>query len=169
MKDTSLGAVAMETRYEVVCRDAAGNIKWVATAKNLVVTAGLNALITACFKTIPSSVDWYLGLKSTGTPDAADTMSSHGTWTELTAYSESTRPTWTAGSVSSGSVSNTASKARFTANGSMTVLGLFMTSNNTKSGTTGTLYGAADFTEGSRAMVSSDTLDVTATVSATAS
>ena len=33
----------------------------------------------------------------------------------------------------------------------------------------GTLYGAADFTEGSRAMVSSDTLDVTATVSATAS
>jgi len=158
----------METRYEAVCRDAAGNIKWVATAKNLVVTEGLNTLITACFKTIPSSVTWYLGLKSTGTPDAADVMNSHATWTELTAYDEATRPAWTPGTVSAGSVSNTASKARFTASGAMTVLGLFMTSNNTKSGTTGTLYGAADFTEGSRAMVDNDTLDVTATVSASA-
>ena len=56
MKDTNLGAVAMITFYEAVCRDAQGNIKWVATAKNLVVTEGLNALIAACFKTIPGSV-----------------------------------------------------------------------------------------------------------------
>jgi hypothetical protein len=96
-------------------------------------------------------------------------MNSHGTWTELTAYDEAARPGWTAGTVAAGSVSNTASKARFTASGSMTVLGLFMTSVATKGGTTGTLYGAADFTEGSRAMVDNDTLDVTATVSATAS
>lgn len=169
MKNTHVGAVAMTTRYDVVCRDAQGNIKWTATAKNLVVTEGLNALITACFKTIPGSVTWYLGLKSTGTPNAADVMNSHATWTELTAYDEANRPTWTPGTVSAGSVSNTASKARFTASGNMTVLGLFMTSNNSKSGTTGTLYGAADFTEGSRGMVDNDTLDVTATVSATAS
>jgi len=51
----------------------------------------------------------------------------------------------------------------------MTVVGLLMCSNNTKGGTTGTLYGGADFSEGSRAMVDNDTLDVTATVSATAS
>jgi hypothetical protein len=164
-----LGTVTMETTYEAVCRDAAGNLKWIAHEHNLVTTAGLNALLTACFKTIPGSVTWYLGLKSTGTPVAGDTMGSHASWTELTAYSEAARPTWTPGTVSAGSVSNSASKARFTANGSMTVLGLFMTDSATKGGTTGTLYGAGDFTEGSRAMVSSDTLDVTATVSATAS
>jgi len=164
-----LGSVTMETHYEAVCRDAFGNIKWIAHEHNLVVTAGLNKLIDACFKTGLTTPAWYLGLKSTGTPNAADTMSSHATWTELVAYSEATRPAFTAGTVSGGSVSNSASKARFTANGSMTVLGLFMTDNNTKSGTTGTLYGAGDFTEGSRAMVSGDTRDVTATVSATAS
>lgn len=168
MTNTPLGAVAMETRYEVVCRDAAGRIKWTATAKNLVVTAGLNKLIDACFKTGLTTPAWYLGLKSTGTPNAADVMSSHATWTELVAYSEATRPAFTPGTVSAGSVSNSASKARFTANGSMTVLGLFLTDNNTKSGTTGTLYGAADFSEGSRGMVTNDTLDVTATISATA-
>jgi hypothetical protein len=167
--DARLGTVAMETNYEVVCRDKDGNEKWTAHIHNLVVTAGLNKLIDACFKTGLASPAWYLGLKSTGTPLAADTMSSHGSWTELTAYSEAARPTWTPGTVSAGSVSNSASKARFTANGSMTVLGLFMTDNATKSGTTGTLYGAGDFSEGSRTMVSSDTLDVTATVSATAS
>ena len=169
MQDTHLGAVAMETRYEAVCRDAAGRIKWTATAKNLVVTAGLNKLIDACFKTGLASPAWYLGLKSTGTPNAADTSASHATWTELTAYDEATRPAFTAGTVSAGSVSNSASKARFTASGSMTVLGLFLIDNNTRGGTTGTLYGAADFTEGSRAMVDNDTLDVTATISAAAS
>ena len=133
MQDTHLGAVAMETRYEAVCRDAAGRIKWTATAKNLVVTAGLNKLIDACFKTGLASPAWYLGLKSTGTPNGGRRLASHATWTELTAYDEATRPAFTAGTVSAGSVSNSASKARFTASGSMTVLGLFLTDINTKS------------------------------------
>jgi hypothetical protein len=167
--ETKLGAVAMETYYDVVCRDKDGNFKWRATIENLVVTAGLNKIIDACFKTGLASPAWYLGLKSSGTPSAGDTMGTHATWTELTAYAEAARPTWTPGTVSSGSLSNSASKARFTANGSMTVLGLFMADNSTKGGGTGTLYGAGDFTEGSRTMVSSDTLDVTATVTATAS
>lgn len=170
MEDTKLGRVEMKTHYVAECRDKDGNLKWVAEAWNLVVTEGLNALITACFKTIPGSVAWYLGLKGTATAFVAgDTMGSHGAWTELASYSEANRPTWTPGTVTTGSVSNSASKARFTANGSMTVVGMFMVSNNTKSGTTGTLYGGADFSEGNRSMVSSDTLDVTATVSATAS
>jgi len=170
-KDTTLGAVKMATHYEVVCRDKDGNLKWIAHADNLVVNEGLTALVTACFKTIPGSVTWYLGLKGTANAfAAADTMASHvNGWTELTAYDEATRPEWVEGTVTNGSVSNTLSKARFTASGSMTVVGLFMTSNNTKGGTTGTLYGGADFSEGSRAMVDNDTLDVTATVSATAS
>jgi len=142
MRDTHLGAVAMETRYEAVCRDAAGNIKWVATAKNLVVTRPEHPH-HGLLQNHPQLGDLVSRAEEHGTPDAADVMNSHATWTELTAYDEATRPAWTPGTVSAGSVSNTASKARFTASGAMTVLGLFMTSNNTKSGTTGTLYGAA--------------------------
>ena len=169
MHDTQLGTVAMETRYEAVCRDADGRIKWIATAKNLVVTAGLNKLLDACFKTGLATPLWYLGLKSTGTPQAADTMASHATWTELTAYDEAARPAFTPGTISNGSVSNSAAKAVFTASGNMTVLGIFMATSATKSETGSTLYGAADFSEGSRAMVDNDTLTVTATLSATAS
>ncbi len=165
---TTLGTVQMETRYEAVCRDASGAIKWIAHVKNLVVTAGLNKLLDAAFKTGLTTPAWYVGLKSTGTPAAGDTMSSHSTWTELTAYSESVRQTFTPGTISGGSVNNSGSKAVFTANGSMTVLGLFLADNSTKSGTTGTLYGAGDFSEGSRAMVSGDTLTVTCTLTAAA-
>jgi len=170
MHDTNLGSAMMETLYEAICRDKDGHVKWIAHAKNLVVTEGLNTLISNTFKSAAGSVVWYLGLKSTGTPVAGDVMNSHASWTELVAYSEANRVTFNnSGTVTGGSLSNSANKARFTANGNMTVYGLFMTSSNTKSGTTGTLYGAADFSEGSRSMVSSDTLDVTATVSATAS
>lgn len=172
MADTNLGAVKMSTMYEAVCRDKDGNIKWVERVYNTVVTEGLNALISNTFKTIPGSVAWYIALKGTATAlVAGDTLAAHGAWTELASYSEANRPTWnvTGNSVTSGSLSNSANKARFTANGNMTVVGLLMCASNTKSGTTGTLYGGADFSEGNRSMVSSDTLDVTATVSATAS
>jgi hypothetical protein len=66
---------------------------------------------------------------------------------EVTAYSESNRPTATfaATNANPSVVTNTASKAVFTINGTTTVGGAFLTSNNTKSGTTGTLFSAADF------------------------
>lgn len=154
-----------ETLYIVECHAADGSLRWREEFHNLVTTAGLNALITAGFKTIPGSVAWYVGLKGTGTAVAGDTMSSHAGWTEVTAYSEANRQTWTPGSVSGGSVDNSASKAVFSINGTVTVAGCFLGSDNTKSGTTGTLYGAGDFAA-SRSMISGDTLTVQVTVSA---
>jgi len=53
----------------------------------------------------------------------------------------------------------------FTINGTATVAGAFITSSNTKSGTTGTLYGAVDFSS-SRSVISGDTLTVTVTLTA---
>lgn len=161
-------AVRMSTVYSAVCRDAHGRVKWFATAHNLVVTAGLNKILDATFKTGLAAPAWYIGLKSTGTPDAADVMSSHATWTELVDYSAATRPAFTPGTVLAGSVSNAVSPAVFTASGSMTVAGFFLTTASDKSGTTGTLYGAASFSEGNRVMVSGDTLSVTATLTAAA-
>jgi hypothetical protein len=99
-------------------------------------------------------------------------MSSHAGWTEVTAYSESTRPIATFAAATNANpsvVTNTASKATFTMNGTTTVGGAFLTSNNTKGGTTGTLFSAADFqSPGDRSVVSGDILSVTYTFSLSA-
>jgi hypothetical protein len=115
---------------------------------------------------------WYLGLYGAGasnTPAAGDTMASHAGWTEVTAYSNANRVTATlvtATTANPSVVTNTASPAVFNINGTTTVGGAFLTSENTKGGTTGTLFSAADFgSPGDRSVVNSDTLSVTYTFS----
>jgi hypothetical protein len=99
-------------------------------------------------------------------------MSSHIGWTEVTDYSEANRPTATFAAATNANpsvVTNTASKAVFTINGTTVVGGAFLTSNNTKGGTTGTLFSAADFgAPGDRSVVSGDILNVTYTFSLSA-
>ena len=56
----------------------------------------------------------------------------------------------------------------FTMNASGTIAGAFVTTDNTKNGTSGTLFSAGNFTVGDRAVVSGDTLNVTYTFSADA-
>lgn len=156
------GAARMRGKWEVVCRDKDGNVKWTEQFENIVVTEGLNDLLTATLTGGTRYTTWYVGLKGTGTPAAGDIMTSHATWSELVPYSNANRPTWTPGAVSGGSVSNTASKASFSINSGTTVYGAFLSSDNTKSGTAGHLYAAGDFSS-SRAVISGDTLEVTAT------
>ena len=83
----------------------------------------------------------------------------------MTAYSESTRVAATFAAATNANpsvVTNTASKAVFSINGTTTVGGAFLTSNSTKGGTTGTLFSAADFgSPGDRSLVSGDVLNVT--------
>jgi hypothetical protein len=158
--------------YKVQCHDAQGNLKWEADAPNLVVNVGLQDMNAKYFTGSSYTAAWYLGLygaSSTNNPAAGDTMSSHAGWTEVVAYSQATRPACTFGTPSTANPSvatNSASPATFSINGTTTVGGAFLTSNNTKSGTTGTLYSAADFSApGDRAVVSGDTLSVTYTLS----
>ncbi len=160
-----IGGPAMRSLYRVECLDAEGRIKWVEEVENLVVNAGLDDLLDKYFKGSSYSAGFFVGLKNTGTVAAADTMASHGGWTENTTYSNGTRPALTLGSVSGQSVDNAAAKASFTINGSTTIFGAFVATNSTKGGTTGTLYGAADFAA-SRAVINGDTLNVTVTLTA---
>ena len=162
-------------RFEVICRDSEGNIKWTETIDNLVVNVGLQDMNTKYFTGSSYTAAWYLGLYgsgSTNNPAASDTMSSHAGWTEVTAYSQSTRPACSFGTASTANpsvISNSGSPATFSMSGSTTVGGAFLTSNNTKGGTTGTLFSASDFTSpGDRTVVSGDTLTVTYTFSLTA-
>jgi hypothetical protein len=63
-------------------------------------------------------------------------------------------------------ISNSASVAVFSINGTTTVGGAFLTSDDTKSGTTGVLFSASDFAApGDRAVVSGDVINVTYTFS----
>jgi hypothetical protein len=158
--------------YKIQCHDAQGNLKWEDEAPNLVVNVGLQDMNAKYFTGSSYTAAWYIGLygaAASNSPAAGDTMSSHIGWTEVTAYSQATRPACTFGTPTTANPSvatNSASPATFSINGTTTVGGAFLTSNNTKGGSTGTLYSAADFSApGDRAVVSGDTLSVTYTLS----
>jgi len=158
--------------YKIQCHDKDGNLKWEDEAPNLVVNVGLQDMNAKYFTGSSYTAAWYIGLygaAASNSPAAGDTMSSHAGWTEVVAYSQATRPACTFGTPTTANPSvatNSASPATFSINGTTTVGGAFLTSNNTKSGTTGTLYSAADFSSpGDRAVVSGDTLSVTYTLS----
>ncbi len=164
----TLGGIRMKSTYHFECFDLDGNLKWEETVDNLVVNVGLNDVLSKYFKGSAYTASFFVGLKKTGTIAAGDTMASHAGWVESATFSNATRPALTLGAVSAQSVDNSASKAVFNINGSDTIFGAFVTTDNTVSGTTGTLYGAADFVA-SRAVLSGDTINVTVTLTASAS
>lgn len=158
--------------FKIQCIDKDGNLKWEAESHNLVVNQGLQSMNAVYFSAATQITTWYIGLygaASSNNPAAGDTMSSHIGWTEVTAYSNATRPTCTFGTATTADpsvITNSASPAAFNINGSTTVGGAFLTSNNTKGGTTGTLFSAADFSApGDRTVANGDTLNVTYTFS----
>ena len=171
--NTKAGEAAQATGvYHVQCHDKDGNLKWTAESKNLVVNAGLAYMAGTALTSVTQITTWYLGLYGSGatnSPAAGDTMASHAGWTEVTDYSNANRVTATfvtATTANPSVVTNTASPAVFNINGTTVVGGAFLTSENTKGGTTGTLFSAADFgSPGDRSVVSGDTLSVTYTFS----
>ena len=153
--------IGLANFWKVTCLDKDGNIKWEEDNKNIIVTAGLNHILDVQFHATTQVTAWYIGLKGAGTPVAADTMASHGSWAELTGYAGN-RKEWTEGAASSGSMTN-GSSVDFTINATATVAGAFL--NTAATGTGGTLYGVVDFSS-SRAVIDGDTLQVTVTVTA---
>jgi len=163
----NIETIGISQVYQVECFDKDGNLKWDETFKNLVVTVGRNHYLDATLKTGNASPTWYVGLKNTTAAAAGDTMASKG-WTELVPYSNANRPTFTVGTIASGSVDNASSKAVFNINATSTVFGAFLADDNAKSGTSGILLGAGNFAS-SRAVLNGDTLNVTVTCSITSS
>lgn len=158
--------------YKIQCHDVSGNLKWEAESKNLVVNGGLQDMNAKYFTGSTYTAAWYIGLygaAASNNPAASDTMSSHAGWTEIVPYSNATRPVCTFGTPTTANPSvatNSASPSSFSINATSTVGGAFLTSNSTKSGTTGTLYSAADFgSPGDRSVASGDVLTVTYTLS----
>ena len=163
----------LENYYHVECFGADGELKWSDNFKNLITTVGASDSLDKHLKGSAYTATWFVGLTgATPTFAIADTMSSHGGWTDDTTYSNGTRPALTLGAITGTStltVDNSASKAVFNINGSATMGGAFVTTVNTKGGTTGILYGGGAFSGGNRSVISGDTLNVTITCTCGAS
>lgn len=135
---------------------------------NTVTTDGKNNIFNIMFGGATQLTAWYIGLiDNTGysTNAVTDTMAAHAGWVEWTSYNETTRQSWTPAAASSGSVTNTTA-ATFTMNASGTLRGIFITSVNTKGGTTGVLWSGGIFAAGTVAVTSGDQIKITYTLSA---
>ncbi len=133
---------------------------------NGIVDVGMNSLLDVYFHAASQITTWYISLVNNSGFSAfanADTMASHAGWTELTAYDEANRVEWAEGAAASRAITN-ATTADFTINATATVKGIFVTSENTKGGATGTLWATAAFTT-PVSVVDNDILKITYTVS----
>jgi hypothetical protein len=154
--------------FHVKCFDKDGNLKWEESSHNLVVNEGLQLMNDEFFIGSGYTAAWYLGLvDNSPSPSyaAGDTMASHAGWAENEDYSELVRQTCTFATASLADpsvVSNSGSPAVFSIDATATIAGAFLTTDDTKGGTTGTLFSASTFqSPGARSVVSGDTLNVT--------
>lgn len=147
----------------------AGKLIGVHDCYNDITNVGKNYIFNVMFNggTQIANNSWFIGLISLASYSAlsaADTMASHSGWVEFTGYSQSTRVAWGSGTSTAQSTTNS-TPCQFDITSTGTVKGVFVTTNSTISGTTGTLWATALF--GADVPVTSgDQLKVTYTVSA---
>ena len=170
-------SMGLQGFYTVECVGADGQVKWVDTVPNTVTTVGKNlALDTILAGSAYTVTGPYMGLiSSTGYSaiSAADTMSSHAGWTEA---GNANAPTYTsprktcAWSAASGGSKALSAALSFAITGTGTVKGCFIVFGSgaltTIDNTAGTLLSAGLFTGGDKAVVNTDTLNVTYTLAA---
>lgn len=114
---------------------------------NGITNVGKNALLDIMFDGGTQITTWYTGLINASgytAVAALDTMGSHTGWTEFTSYSQANRVQWNPDAANAQSITNS-TLVTFDITSSGTLKGIFITSDNTKSGTTGTLWSTALF------------------------
>ena len=176
-------SVGIEGVYHVVCHDADGNIKWQDEFPNLVNAVGKELMLdTLLSGTSYTTVGPFLGLISGATPTfaAADTMSSHGGWTEFANYTvggsavrgtASFSAAASTGTTPTNVTTKTASAITYTiTGGGGTVGGCFLVTgtgaSSTQGNTSGTMYSAGAFST-AKITTAGDTVSVTYSTTAT--
>lgn len=134
---------------------------------NDITNEGKNKIFNVMFNdaTPIANNSWFIGLVNQSSFSAfapGDTMASHAGWAEFIAYSQANRVAWGSVSSTAQSVSNT-TPATFDFTGTGTIHGLFIVSNSTKNGSSGTLWSTAAFANDID-VVNSDQLKLTYTV-----
>ena len=186
MQTNAVGAESMgiQGSYYVVCRDADGNIKWEDEFPNLVNEGGKQLMLDTLLSTSGTytTVGPFLGLISGAAPTfaAADTMTSHGGWTEFINYTvggSAVRGTavFTSATSTGSTPANVTTKAAaaitYTITGAGgTVGGCFLVTGagavSTQNDTSGTLYSAGAFAT-AKVTTAGDTVSVTYSTTAT--
>lgn len=143
-----------------------GKLIYVDHFKNLMMDVGLNDMLDSYWGNASHLI--YVGLTDATptSPAAGDTMASHSGWVEDQNYSEGVRQTLSVGTAASKSIDNSAAPATFSMNATTTIGGAFLTDSNVKGGTTGILIAAGDFSGGNRAVINTDVIEVTVTLTA---
>jgi hypothetical protein len=173
--------MGVEGFYKVVCRDAAGKLKWEDEFPNLVVAVGKQLMLDTLLKgTSYTVVGPFLGLIGNSTTfAAADTMTSK-TWTEFTNYTvggSAVRGTavfasaTSAGTTPTNVTTSAATAITYTITGAGgTVYGCFLVTGtgavSTQSSTAGTLYSEGNFAV-AKAVTAGDTVSVSYSTTAT--
>jgi len=133
--------------FKFVMRDKDGVVLWVDEFRNRVPTEGLNDALDKHLNGVAYTASWSIGLidnagfSALAAGDTAAQIGGSNGWAELTSYSQANRVPLVLGAASGGSIDNTASLAVFTINASVTIYGAFISSDSTKGGTSGVLYG----------------------------
>lgn len=150
--------IKFKNTITATCYDADGNEKWTDSGHNLMVDEGLEYILGVALSDETQDATHYIGLKvASGGIAAGDTLASHAGWTEATNYTGD-RQAWVEAGVSSKTITNTASPASFSINGTGTVAGAFLCVPST--GSAQELIAVGDFAV-TRNTYSGDTLEVT--------
>lgn len=138
---------------------------------NVCTDEGITNMLGVHFSADTQITAWYiLVFENDITPVITATYASPG-FTECTTYDETTRPAWQEGGAASKSIDNISNKASFTFNAAKTIYGSALVGGgsdpNTKgdTGGGGVMFCASQFVSGSKAVVSTDVLKVSVSVS----
>lgn len=137
---------------------------------NIVTNEGLNYILDSALSSGAVISSWYIGVfKNNYTPvatDVASTFAGSGVASEvITQLTNTTRPIWNDAGAVTQTITNSASPAVFTFDGTASVYGAFLASSSVLGGLTGTLAAASKFSA-VRNMIATDILNVTYTLSA---
>lgn len=163
-------------RFHAWCTDKDGNELWRTEFPNTVVTVGKNLLLSTLMTGSAYTVTGpYMGLISSASYssiNAADTMASHAGWLEAGNTNAPTfsgsRATCAWAAASAGAIALSAALS-FSITGSGTLKGCFIVLGSSASATLentgGTLFSAGLFSGGDQAVVNTNTVNVTYSVS----
>ena len=154
-------SVGFEYTVEVLDKD--GNVTDREVVHNIMPIEGIHHVLNTVLKGGAQVAQWHIGLyESAHTPTPNDIMATFPTQAvETTEYVSTTRMPFTPGTLTAGSVDNSANSAEFDFTTTKLIYGGFLSSSSAKGSTSGVLLSAVRF--GSpKSVDSSSTLRVTA-------